>query len=378
MPNTTADYTKLEDEDDDELRQELIPKKNEDTPVVFSQTKSIIFAILTGLFFAFHNFTLGSLAKLGYLARCDSGVGLGLGSVLYYIYQYIKYKNKNEDYFDWRKSVFRNQNPDVPEQDRYKFECWILIGIIIRAAIAVGTGVMVIISFGLALEGGMNQGIITAIFGMSPFIISIMFYMKFRETLKKSQLIGMVFMIVCIIMIGFLRAPSEEAIAQVDYNPSGVPIALILSIICPFFFALDGLVVRILCTDYKTDANEMTQAAYLFQGVLCLFASILIYAFSQDPLHEFIWMNTLQMVLAGLILNVGGVFAAIAVSIGSAGVAYSLFNTQVIMFILLAALLLGQIPTTIEIVAVIFGIMGSCIMSLGPEIYDKLTRRLRN
>ncbi|CAI2372259.1 unnamed protein product [Moneuplotes crassus] len=374
MSTTDPECKKLVDQTDHELKEELIPKETKDHPHVFNETKSIIFALLTGCFYALHNFTLGGLAKMGYLARFDTGIGMGIGAGIYYTYQFIQTKRNNQKFFDWKKSIFRNQNTEIPEYQREKFEYWILAGVISIAVLAVGFGIVVIISFKLALEGGMNQGIITAIYGMTPFIASILFYLKFGETLKVSQLIGMVFMIVCIIMIGLLRAPSEEASAREDYNPSGVAIALILSIICPFAFALNGLIIRLLCMKYRVNVNELNQTALLCQGGLVLIGSIIGY--SADN-YEFIWFDFLQMILAGIIVNAGGSLGAVAVSIGNAGVAYSLFNTQVIIFILLAALLLGQIPTTIEIVAVAFGIVGSCIMSLGPEIHKKLSNIFR-
>ncbi|CAI2372065.1 unnamed protein product [Moneuplotes crassus] len=373
MENTSADYKRLVSQTEGDLHQELLPKQTEISPHTFDQTKSIIFALLTGLFFALHNLTLGSLTRLGYLARSNTGLGIGIGAVIYYSYQFVDKRRKNQAFFDWEKSVFRNQNPQVSIKHRGKFEYWILAGVIAMALISIGSGLIVIVSFKLALEGGMNQGVITAIYGTTPFIISIMFYIKFGETLKISQLIGMVFMIFCITMIGFLRAPSAEAITQADYNPNGVAIALILSMICPFFFALDGLIIRLLCMKFRVNPNELSQAAHLCQGGIVIIGTLLGYLVDNYK-YEFIWLDFLQMVLAGIIVNFGGACLSISVSLGNVGVGYSLINSQVIIFILLAALLLGQIPTTIEIVAVAFGIVGSCIMSLGPEIYNKLIR----
>lgn len=70
-------------------------------------------------------------------------------------------------------------------------------------------------------------------------------------------------------------------------------------------------------------------------------------------------IDLLQMILAGMIVNIGGACSNISVSIGTVGVSYSLTNVQVIIFAVLAAVFLHQIPSQIEILAALLGIIGS-------------------
>lgn len=128
-----------------------------------------------------------------------------------------------------------------------------------------GSGIIVISAFGLAYEIGMNQGIITSVFGMTPFVASLIFYGLFREKLKFSQLVGMVFMVACVVMIALgsgkyhsrVVKPGEEE-STIFYIPKSL-LCVILACICPIFFALAGLIIRIAKLEFNVDPTEFTQ-----------------------------------------------------------------------------------------------------------------------
>jgi drug/metabolite transporter (DMT)-like permease len=76
-----------------------------------------------------------------------------------------------------------------------------------------------------------------------------------------------------------------------------------------------------------------------------------------------------------LVGNYIGLFAVIgmwalsrAVSYGYAGPAAALTNVQTIVQTTLAALFLNQIPSQMEIIGVVCGLFGSCVISAGPTI----------
>lgn len=131
----------------------------------------MILALLVALFFALHNFILGNLANLGYLARLISGIGMLLCSLGYHAHKWLMKFRDGESYFTWETSLFRNRETD-------KVEYWIIIALILNSInVAIG-GFGVIYSFKFALDSNINQGVITSIFGLTPFVTAILFYGK--------------------------------------------------------------------------------------------------------------------------------------------------------------------------------------------------------
>lgn len=173
----------------------------------FNEKKSILLALLVALFFSLHNFTIGSLSHMGYLARMISAIGMMSFSLAYQGSKWFMHYRDSKPYFTKEKSVFYS-----PKTQQY--EPIILLVILTLVIVTLGGGLLVIYCFKFALEGGLNQGIVTTIFGLTPFLTGVLFYFVFHEVLKTSQMIGMVFMIICIIMIGFGVSSHDSVITE--------------------------------------------------------------------------------------------------------------------------------------------------------------------
>mmetsp|Transcript_20274 Transcript_20274/g.17954 ORF Transcript_20274/g.17954 Transcript_20274/m.17954 type:complete len:347 (+) Transcript_20274:21-1061(+) len=331
---------------------ELIKDIDKDKPIAtaeFNETKSIALAILAALFYSFHNLFIGSLADLGYLARCISGIGMMIPALVYYSKEwFLSYRN-GESYFTFKKSVFINKHTDT-------FGWFILLGVLLSITSTFLGGVSVIYSFKFALEASTNQGVISSIFGLTPFVVAVLFYFVFKEYLKISHIVGMLFIIACILLIA-LGVKDHKTRGDVSKENSSAGIyAIFFAILCPFFFAFNGLVVRLVRNRYEVDPKEFTQVFLMLQGCLLIIATIVICAVNGYiiPLWDF-----LQMLLAGVMVNFGRTSMNMAITCGNAGVAYSLNNLQVVFYIILSSIVFLQIPTGIEILAAVLGITGS-------------------
>ncbi|CAI2371700.1 unnamed protein product [Moneuplotes crassus] len=372
-----ATYVHLEEKGNN-LDQHLLSTQAKEAS---SQTKSIVFALLTGVFYALHNFTLGSLARMGYLARFNTGIGMIISAIIYYIYKFIMAKKNGEEFFNREESVFLNQKRNFAHGSRGRVEPWIVIGILVNNIFKIGGGLVVIIAFKLALESGLNQGIITSIFGMTPFLASLCFYCFFNEKLRISQVVGMMFMVGCIVCIGLgttshksdKNLHNTKMFIHPESSNTTAYICIFLACICPVFFAIGGLIMRLMKVEFQTDPAEFTQVCYIWQAPVLV--AVVIFGYTAGG-FEFILVDFVQMVVAGMLVNVGGACFNIAVSCGNAGVAYSLINVQVIIFSVLAAVFLQQIPSNIEMLAGTLGIIGSCIMSIGPSIVEKIQKSI--
>ncbi|CAI2372086.1 unnamed protein product [Moneuplotes crassus] len=366
-------YVNLEDKDNN-LDQHLLPTPAKEAS---SQTKSIVFALLTGVFYALHNFTLGSLARMGYLARFNTGIGMVISAIIYYIYKFIMAKKNGEEFFNREESVFLDQKTNFAHGSRGRVEPWIVVGILVNNIFKIGGGLVVIIAFKMALESGLNQGIITSLFGMTPFLASLCFYCLFNEKLRISQVAGMMFMVGCIVCIG-LGTTATKLNTKMSIHPESsnatAYICILLACICPVFFAIGGLIMRLMKVEFQTDPNDFTQVCYLWQAPVLVAGVIFGYTAGG---FDFVLAEFMQMIAAGMLVSIGGAFFNIAISCGNAGVAYSLINVQVIIFSVLAAVFLQQIPSNIEMLAGTLGIIGSCIMSIGPSIVEKIQKSIK-
>jgi len=72
---------------------------------------------------------------------------------------------------------------------------FIYFGAVIALLNDVIGGIFVVYAFKFAGLAGINQGIISSIFGFSPIMAAIIFYIMFRDRLNAYQIVGMLFII---------------------------------------------------------------------------------------------------------------------------------------------------------------------------------------
>ena len=75
--------------------------------------------------------------------------------------------------------------------------------------------------------------------------------------------------------------------------------------------------------------------------------------------HEFEIGEYLILALSGFLGAVGILFLNYALVIGLSGPVFAISNSQTIIMTILDIVLLGQVPSIIEIVSALFGILGS-------------------
>lgn len=132
-------------------------------------------------------------------------------------------------------------------------------------------------------------------------------------------------------------------------------IAIALGILCPVIFSIGGLTVRIVQEKTGYSATDLTLACYIGNNVILIVATILRYEYGTHPfdLQEYI-----EMLMAGVLAGVGVLALNSALTFGPAGPVFALANTQVIIAAMLDAVILGQVPTVIEIISAVLGIFG--------------------
>jgi len=186
-------------------------------------------------------------------------------------------------------------------------------------------------------------------------------------------MIGMIFMLLCVIGLGLgstknLNHPqAEEGITAVFYGL----LAVVSGLVCPIIFSIGGLTVRYCTTNYKFEPVDMSILNYFLVNIAFLIMMIFTYMYGS---HVLIFSEIFEMTTAGFIGAFGGVFLNLAVTSGLAGPAFALANIQVVFQTLMDAFILGDVPTVIEVVSASLGVLGCCIIALGPEV-QKMSKR---
>lgn len=142
--------------------------------------KSIIFALIASLCFFMSNYILGNKSILGALAREATEGGTLIYAIIFFLIQYCRALWKGESYWTWQTSNFRN-----PRTNGFYWTNF--IGLVIYVTINIAAGFSVVYTFKFALDGNLNQGILTCLFGLSAIFSAVIAYFVFGEHLKGAH-----------------------------------------------------------------------------------------------------------------------------------------------------------------------------------------------
>lgn len=85
------------------------------------------------------------------------------------------------------------------------------MGTISRATILLTTELVIVQTFALIAKSGVNPGVISIIYSSSSIVFtSVIFYFKHGQKLTKWDLLGTLFIIASIIMIGLSGVKDDE------------------------------------------------------------------------------------------------------------------------------------------------------------------------
>ena len=163
-------------------------------------------------------------------------------------------------------------------------------------------------------------------------------------------------MLMCIVGLGLSSTQNYQSI-HLD-GTSSVTYALIsviFGVLCPISFAIGGLTVRYFSEKYNFDAFDMTITNYFLNNLILIIVMVFTYEYGS---HPFIFNEYIEIVSAGVMAALGVVLLNLALTSGLAGPVFALANIQVIIQTALDAAIIGDIPSGIEIISALFGVVG--------------------
>ena len=121
------------------------------------------------------------------------------------ILQAIYYKTHTGQWWDYKKSnlFIVDNDPDNRNDRTTRVNLTYVLALSFRVLLHLAFQTFVILAFMYADYAGLNQGLMTSICGSYCVHTSILFYWIFNEKLHRKFILGIGFMILCVLLISF-------------------------------------------------------------------------------------------------------------------------------------------------------------------------------
>lgn len=262
--------------------------------------------------------------------------------------------------------------------DRVTFNGKVLACLIVGGLFEFCGSVCVLFSFQEALLANMNQGVSNSMITVSGVIIVVMSYILYKEHINFPQGVGIVFILVSIVLISLTKAETgldspapliveeiiqtntttpvnstaptnsttvaETTVASNSTEPAAVlrsfleiedveadqhsaqVLAIASALLASVCFAGESLLIRYLASWGVT--GEVAGFFYLFFEGLLGTACLVVYSAMGFGLFDYDVASVLLILLAGFAITGGVVLVNYSISIGNAGVCFSIANSN--------------------------------------------------
>ena len=218
-----------------------------------------------------------------------------------------------------------------------------------------------------AFLAGVNQGIIASIFSTSIVFSAIVFYFMYQESLSHRHLIGILFFIVCVVLISVGKAhrdiPSVSSTEPFNSTEQDkyLYFAVVMALGSSLILTVNGIVMRHYCKYVKISPLQLNNDGALFQFVVLL--ALYYYQVTSHADGFYTWFDIFESVSGSLISTLGNVVLSHALAIGLGGPVQGIANLQSVVHLVLALLLLNQVPTMLQYMGMSVGLVGALIIT---------------
>ncbi|CDW86818.1 UNKNOWN [Stylonychia lemnae] len=334
----------------------------------------IILALLAGICYAFNNFFLGQLSHHGFTAVIY--VNIPSFCLFVVVYGVNLIRNKVIHGFFWCRevSIFFKEEDDTLDKS-------IVLGVCMMSLCKFFGFYMVVQTFNYATLAGMNLGIITVIFNFCCITDSIVFYFFFQEKLSKPQILGVSVLLLSAYFISlksendqfiypylsgetnqqyFLRV--EKLNSEKNYNAM---CAIFTALVCTLFFSARDVILRYYRINKNYPAFELSLDSLTLYSFGCSIYAVYYFLIMGQPFDiDSFYSGCMSAVLNTL----GFMMLGISVVIGYAGPANALNSIQAIVLTMLSISILNHIPTRLQVIGMLLGMLGTIIVSTGDAI----------
>ena len=220
-----------------------------------------------------------------------------------------------------------------------------------------GTQLSIVLSFSFAQRAGVNEGIITSIWALTPLFGAVFDRLAFGVKLEGRHLAGMLVMSACATCISLSGFKGQGSTG--DLHPA-VPVSV--AMVGAILMAARSFQGKHMVVSHGFNAYDLSFASLSLQGLL-LFGALLY--FSPDISAHYLVLGTVSSILNTL----GGVFIVKASSMGPLGPVNAYFtSSSSILFCVIQFTRHARPPTLMELLGMTLGVLGALILTVSEHL----------
>lgn len=156
------------------------------------------------------------------------------------------------------------------------------------------------------------------------------------------------------------------------YNAS---LAITTALSCTVFFSARDVIMRYYKDKKKYPAFELALDSLTLYSFSCTVFAIYIFNFDN---YDFDWGSFSAGCMSAVLNTLGFMMLGISVVIGYAGPANALNSIQAVVLTFLSIMIMNQIPTHMQVIGMLLGIIGTIIVSIGDAIMKSVKDCIKN
>jgi|JI9StandDraft_2_1071091.scaffolds.fasta_scaffold137260_1 drug/metabolite transporter (DMT)-like permease len=235
--------------------------------------------------------------------------------------------------------------------------------------------ILIMLAFSEALIAEVNQGAIGAIMPASAVILLIMSFILYKENITFPQAIGIAMVLTSIVMISLSKAHMNELLNEKLYtihladnrNPASAQIlAIVTACLASVCFAGESLMIRYLAS--WGVSGEVSGFFYIFFEGIIGSTCLLLWTLTGSGVFNLAPGSIILLLLAGFAQAGGIVLLDYSISIGNAGVCFSISYSNAAIQAVFTFLLFGQDLTFDQMLGIGISLGGACILALSDKL----------
>jgi len=157
------------------------------------------------------------------------------------------------------------ENSNWLTKDRENLNKSYLVYLLKLATPSVSVIWIIVFGFDFAFRGGINSGIVSSLFSLASFYISILFYFVFKEKVTWFEGSGIIFMFLAVIFINLENAHKPTFDEVTGDNPRLFAfLAVVMGILAPMTFAVKAYFIR-MSDKYNYDSWTVAVDNYMIE-----------------------------------------------------------------------------------------------------------------
>ena len=321
----------------------------------------VILSLIATVCFCSCNLMIGELSGLGLpmLYYYNSG------SLVFTVGYFIQRKCRANPLKDLDRKPFLYKESGA---FNYQTVCWLFYCAIVQCMIIMAVS----LTFSASVKSGLNPGIASCIWSVTPFISAIVDRILFHVSLVCSSYVGMICMVLCGVAVslsGLMPGAKAEVVDKDWVATLPIYVAVLCAIVMPICVVMQQAAQKYVVFQLKINSDDFTYGYFLLMSAVLQIMSIIKFSVAGNFVIRLWIFGSI-----GSILNCFGcLFAVASFATGApSGPIVALQSSQIVLLVVIEAVRQLQVPQYMQLIGLFFGILGTLILSAPDEMYTCL------